>query len=224
MLRAMDVVATLRRGLCAASVLVVLAGATPAGPSPDSLPPPPRLSPPSTTVLLVEEFGDLDAWQPDRADVWSVERGVLCAHLPDEKQERSLIYAGSENWGDYAVDLDVCQLRGVDKGVVVRARGSQGVGVDLRGGEYQDVVLYSGRRPLGRAKAANADRRWHHLRVETRGNRYAVLVNGEPVLDCRDPLTARRRGRIALPAYTGGKGACAVFYANVVVTSLEGAR
>ncbi len=210
----------LTRWLSASAVVVLVAGAAPDGVAPDSVPPPMRTPP--RDALLVETFGTLDAWHPDRADVWSVERGVLCAHLPDAKQERSLVYAGSDEWTDYAVDLDLCQVLGVDKGVVVRVHNGQGIAVDLRGGEFQDVVVYRRARPLGKAKAVNADRRWHHLRVEARGNRYAVRVDGEPVLECRDRMPGARRGRIALAAYTGGFGQCGVLYANVVVTPLDG--
>ena len=145
---------------------------------------------------------------------------MLSAHLPDKPQERSLIYTGSVDWGDYAVDLDVFQSRGADKGLVVRVRGDVGIGVDLRGGEYQDVLVYRRELPLGHAEAPNPDHQWHHLRVEARGSRYSVFVDGRRVLRCHDKLPGARNGRIALPAYTGGKGACSVFYANVVVTSL----
>jgi hypothetical protein len=210
--------------LCAGSVVALLAGAAPPDLVPDSLRVPPRVVPAAKTVLLAEDFKNLDAWQSDREGAWSVEQGVLCAHLPDEKQEHALLYAGSESWGDYAVDLDLYQVRGVDKGVLVRARGNQGVLVDLRGGEYQDVIVYRGRHPLGRAPAANVDGRWHHLRVVANGNRYAVIVDGRSVLECRDPLPGGRRGRIALPAYTGGKGMCVIFYANVTVTAAENGR
>ncbi len=186
------------------------------------LPPPPRrAAPASDAVLFADQFRSLEAWQPDRAGVWTVEDGVLCARLPDEKQKRSFLYAGSEDWQDYALDLDLCQLRGVDKGVVVRVRDGSGVGVDLRGGSYQDLMLYRQEVPLGRAKAPNADRAWHHLRVEARGSRYVVLVDGERLLDRRDPLGPGGHGRIALVAYTGGRGECTVRYANVVVTKLD---
>ena len=188
-----------------------------------SLRPPPRPArrAESGEVLFSEDFRSLAAWRADRDGVWSVADGVLCAHLPDEKQERSLLYAGSEDWQDYAVDLDVRQLRGVDKGVAVRIHGGRGIGVDLRGGEYQDVLVYRQSMALGRAPAPNADRVWHHLRVEARGNRYRILVDGRQVLDCRDPMEADRRGRFALVAYTGGQGECSVQYAHVVVTKLE---
>jgi hypothetical protein len=182
-------------------------------------------APPPTAVpgdlLLQEDFRTLDAWQADRDSVWSVEDGVLCGRLPDGKQERSFLFAGSEDWQDYALDLDLCQVRGVDKGVAVCVRGGRGIAVDLRGGEYQDVLLYRQKLPLGRAQLPNADRAWHHLRVEARAARFTVLVNGVRVLERRDPLGSMRRGRIALVAYTGGHGECAVFYANVVVTRLE---
>lgn len=184
-------------------------------------PPRPQVAPPSGVVLFADGFRTIDAWHPDRDDVWTAEDSVLCGRLPDEKQKRSFLYAGSEAWQDYAVDLDLCQLRGVDKGIVVRVRGGRGVAVDLRGGDYQDVLLYRQSLALGRAPVSNTDRVWHHLRVKARGNRYTIFVDGKQVLERRDPLGSSRRGRIALVAYTGGRGECAVLYANVVVTRLE---
>ena len=215
----MRIATTIRHACGAALTLLVLAGPARGQSALDSLPPPPG-PPASRAGLLSERFEDLDAWRPDREGVWTAERGMLSARLPDKPQERSLIHAGSVDWRDYAVDLDVCQLRGTDKGLVVRVRGDVGVGVDLRGGEYQDVLAYRREVLLGRAKAPNLDRQWHHLRVEAHGSRYSVFVDGHLVLRCLDKLPGARQGRIALPAYTGGTGTCSVFYANVVVTSL----
>jgi hypothetical protein len=210
-----------------AVALLVAAGDGPAGTAQPGAPagpaPPPRVTP-AGTVLFADDFRSLSAWRADRDGVWSVQRGVLLGRLPSRKQERSFLYAGSEDWHDYALDLDVCQLRGVDKGAAVGVQGTHGVGVDLRGGEYQDVLLYRQEVPLGRAKAANADGAWHHLRVEMLGARYRVLVDGALVLDRREALGAARRGRIALAAYTGGLGECTVLYANVVVTKLARSR
>ena len=94
----------------------------------------------------------------------------------------------------------------------------RGIGIDVRGGTYQDLVVYSGAVRLGTRTYPNADATWHHLRVEMRRERYRVMVDGLRVLDCSDwqPTT----GRIALPAYTGGAGACLVYYDNVIVTTL----
>jgi hypothetical protein len=188
------------------------------------LPPPPAAVAPDGAPLFTDDFRTLDSWQTDREGVWSVADGVLCGHLPDGRQQRSFLVTGSDDWQDYAVDVDVCQVRGVDKGVAVCVRGGRGVAVDLRGGGYQDVLLYRQEVPLGSAKVANADSAWHHLRVETRGARYGVRVNGARVLERRDPLRSMRRGRVALVAYTGGHGECAVLYANLFVTRLAPAR
>jgi hypothetical protein len=212
-----------RIGLVVTLLLAALDGRAVAADLP-APPPPPAALEPSGDVIFREDFRTLDAWRADRDSVWSVEEGVLCGRLPDGKQERSFLFAGSEDWQDYAVDLDLCQVRGVDKGVAVYVRGTRGIAVDLRGGEYQDVLLYRQQVPLGRAKSANTDRAWHHLRVEARGARFTVLVDGVQALERRDPLGTMRHGRIALPAYTGGHGECAVFYANVVVTRLEPVR
>jgi hypothetical protein len=111
-------------------------------------------------------------------------------------------------------------MRGVDKGVVVRVMNGSGLGVDLRGPGYQDVLLHRREWPMGKAPAINGNGVWHHLRIETEGARVRVFVNGELKIERGDPRNARPRGRIALAAYTGGVGECTVFYDNVVVTPL----
>jgi hypothetical protein len=183
---------------------------------------PPRMQKPTAGVLFADDFSreSLKPWVPDRGGVWTIKRGMLRADLPDQKQVRSLIHTGDTSWSDIAVDLDVCMMRGVDKGVVVRVIGEAGTGVDLRGGSYQDVVMYERQNSMGKARATNANGTWNHLRVEARGNRYRVYVNGELKLDKLDSRNARRAGSIALPAYTGGVGQCTVYYDNVVVTQI----
>jgi hypothetical protein len=183
-------------------------------------PPPesPRMVLPAEGVLFADDFsGGLDRWQPDREGVWSVQRGQLRAELPDVKQQRSLIWAGDPAWRNYALDFDVCMMRGIDKGAVVRGQDEVGIGIDLRGGTYQDVVAYMREWPLGRATAVTADGTWNHVRIEVVADRMRVWVNGEPKLD-RTALRARQ-GRIAMAAYTGGAAQCTVYYDNVVVTA-----
>lgn len=184
----------------------------------------PRFVTPVSGVLFAEDFSGTAlarTWRPDRDGVWSVSRGMLRADLPDVKQVRSLIRAGDSTWTDYSVDLDICMMRGVDKGVIVRLEGESGIGVDLRSGSYQDVVVYLREWPMGKAQATNANGSWNHLRVEIKGTRLRVFVNGELRLQREDARRARPRGGIALPAYTGGVGQCTVYYDNVVVTRAE---
>jgi hypothetical protein len=211
--------AMIRHGWCGAILLMVLAGSARGQTALDSLPPTPA-PPAATGALLVEAFHRLDAWKPDRDSVWFVKRGVLTAVIPDKPQERSMIFAGSADWKYYALDVDLLQWRGADKGVLLNVQGQTGIGVDLRGAEYQDVLVYHRQLPLGHAAAPNPDRQWHHLRVESRGGHYTILVDGKQVLTCHDKLAGARNGRIGLAAYAGGKGVCTVFYANVVVTQL----
>jgi hypothetical protein len=213
--------AVLRISCVAVAALLLGAGTDqPGDPLP---PPPPRLAPPREGALMVDNFksGNLSQWDPDRPGVWSLKYGLLRAQLPDGRQQRSFIYAGSEQWTDYAVDLDVCGMRGVDKGVALRVVGRQGIGVDLRGPGYQDVVMYRREWPMGKARVVNGNGVWHHLRVEARANRYRVWVNGDLTLDKVDPRNVCPGGRIALPAYTGGQGECTVYYDNVVVSAIE---
>ena len=192
-------------------------------PERDMIPPAaPHTPAPPGRVLFSEDFSDtsLARWHSDRDRVWSVRGRMLRADLPDGKQQRAFLYAGSEEWSDYAVDLDVFAVRGVDKGVVVRVKDEAGVGIDLRGSGYEDVLLYRSQLRLGRARVVNANGQWHHVRIEAVGNRYRVFVDGTLVLDRHDLGNGRPRGKIALPAYTGGSGECTLFYDNIVVTAL----
>jgi hypothetical protein len=214
-----------------AAVVAVLAVSLIAGPGAvaaadmarSALPPPPPRAPkvPRDALFFDDFSGGRGRWSFDRDSVWTVRFGALRADMPDGKQGRSFAYAGDEAWRDYAVDLDVCQMRGVDKGVIVRVKGESGVGVDLRGPGYQDVVLYRRELPLGRARVSNGNGAWHHVRIECRGKRYRVLVDGVVALDRSDRFNAPLDGRIALAAYTGGVGECTVYYDNVLVTRLE---
>lgn len=203
--------------------MVVMAAAA-IDPTRDALPPMgPKRTVVRGTLLFSDNFDDggLAGWTADRSGVWKVRRGMLGAVLPDANQERSFLYAGSDQWEDYAVELDVCAMRGVDKGVVVRVEGESGIVVDLRGPGYQDVVLHRREWPMGKARVNNGNAVWHHLRVEARGHRYRVWVNGALALDRTDSRKSRPRGRIALAAYTGGTGQCTVYYDNVVVVGLD---
>ena len=211
-----------------AALVLVLALLASGGRAPDPArhaapPPQAKREKPKGRVLFEEDFSAVRAgqWTFDGDGVWSVWRGVLRADLPDEKQQRSFAWFGDSTWTDVAVDLDVCQMRGVDKGVVVRANDGGGIGVDLRSGSYQDIVMYRRQWPLGKAKATNANGAWHHLRLELRGSHIKVFVNGELKLERESPRDSDPRGRMGLPAYTGGVGMCTVYYDNVVVTALE---
>jgi hypothetical protein len=185
------------------------------------VPPPSRAAAVPANALFSDDFsGDLASWAADREGVWKIVRGMLRAELPDKKQERSFLRAGSVEWTDYAVDVDVCMTRGVDKGVAVRVEGDQAIAVDLRGPGYQDVLLQRREWPLGRAQVANANSVWHHLRVEVVEHTYKVYVNGDLLIEREDGKRSRSRGRIALAAYSGGVAECTVFYDNVVVTPI----
>ena len=151
---------------------------------------------------------------------WEVRDGMLRADLPDVKQAHSFLFAGDSTWTDYAVDFDVCGMRGVDKGVVVRVSRRHGLGVDLRGAEHQDVLLFVNEFPAGSSKVENANGSWHHVRVAIRGSACRVTVDNRVVVDRHLLIKPPRRGGIALAAYAGGVGQCTVYYDNVVVMPL----
>ena len=211
------------RSVAALALLVGLCGAT-FDDTRSALPPlAPRAPVAKGRTLFADDFSSsrLVGWKTDQPKVWSVVRGMLRADLPDHKQLRALLMAGDSTWTNVAIDLDVCMMRGVDKGVVVRVLDGKGLGIDLRGGEYQDLVVYQGALPIGRAAAINGNGTWNHLRVELRGTHFKIVVNGDTLLEREGRLYLTERGGIALPAYTGGSGQCTVYYDNVVVTALD---
>ncbi|MCC6350438.1 MAG: hypothetical protein IT347_12695 [Candidatus Eisenbacteria bacterium] len=186
-----------------------------------ALPPsPPPFALPADSVLFSDDFsGGLGKWAPDSVTAWSAWRHMLRADLPDRKQARSFLFAGSEEWRDYALDFDVCGMRGVDKGGAIRVLGTAGFAVDLRGGGYQDIVAHIREWPVGRARVTNANATWSHVRIEAKGDRFRVYVNGDLRIQRSD--ARRPNGRIALAAYTGGVGKFTAYYDNVVVTLLK---
>jgi hypothetical protein len=188
----------------------------------DDIPAADGLTTPSDSLLFVSRFDerDLAGLKFDRRDVWSLAEGKLHALLPKVRQEKSLAFIGSENWTDYAVDLDLCGVRGVDKGVVVRVSGRHGIAVDLRGGSYGDVVIYRGHSMIAHAPAPNTNGLSYHLRIEAQGERFRVFVDGEHRIDCTEPSKSVSRGRVALAAYTGGNGECEVMFDHVMVSRL----
>jgi Domain of Unknown Function (DUF1080) len=220
----------LRFGLVIAAFVVAAAGwfllagkgrskdASAAG---SAVPKSPRFEKPRD-ALWTDDFSksDLSGWKPDKEGVWTVKDGVLRARLPDEKQQKSFLHAGDPDWTDYAVDLDVCMTRGVDKGVAVRVQGDDGIGIDLRGPGYDDLVVHRGMSQLGKSSIRNPNGQWHHIRVEVQGTRYRVFVNRKQMIEVED--NDRKRGGIALAAYTGGSAKCTVYYDNVAVTRLDG--
>ena len=200
-------------------------GAAAFDPAREAMPPlSPRSLPPNGRVLFRDSFSEraLAGWEADREGVWSVRGGVLRAELPDRRQERSFLFAGSEEWTNYAVDLDVLGMRGVDKGIGVRVLDHKtGVGIDVRGPGYQDVIAHVREWPVGKAPVVNANGVWHHLRVEVRNLSLRVWVNGTLLIDRHEVRRMPAEGRIALAAYTGGVGECTVYYDNIVVTELK---
>jgi len=217
-------------GLVPACVAFMLLGAAPSDSLRDADPPPsPRMAAPSGAILFFDDFGTdtLRLWQPDRDGVWSVRNGMLRGDLPNQRQVRSVIWIAGSHWRDVRVDFDVCALRGVDKGIAMRAEKDQGIAVDLRGPGYDDVVLHRGRHKLGTADVVNANGQWHHVRVEASGPRYRVFVNDRLLIEEDDPKR-NVPGRVGFAAYTGGVGTCTVYYDNIVVSvldsSLEDAR
>ena len=203
--------------------LFSLAATDPAREAPP--PPSPKFERPAN-ALFADDFSSdsLKGWRADSlASAWSVRDSALRGDLPDTKQSHSFLYAGDSTWTDYALDFDVCGMRGVDKGAAVRVHRRKGLGVDLRAGDHNDVLAYVNRFPVGSGKVQNENGAWHHMRIEIRGSSFRILVDGTLVEDKHLKIkTPPRSGGIVLAAYAGGVGECTVYYDNVVVTPLTG--
>jgi hypothetical protein len=212
-----------RHGLPALALGCALGLGTFADTTRDAMPPPsPRFVRPAEP-LFADDFhaGKLGpAWRPDQPGVWAIKRGMLKAELPDERQRHSVIYTGDSTWTDYALDFDVCGMRGVDKGAVVRVARGRGLGIDLRGPGYHDVRLQINEFPVGHANVENGNGVWQHVHLEVRGAHCRLDVNNETLVDRRLPLRLSPSGGIAFAAYTGGVGQCTVYYDNVIVQRL----
>jgi hypothetical protein len=174
-------------------------------------------------ALFADDFStsELEQWRTEHQGFWSVRAGMLRADLPDRKHVHSLIHAGDSTWRDYVLEFDVCGVRGVDKGAVVRVTGDLGLGVDLRGTGYNDMRINLKTTPLGRVDVVNGNGIWHRVRLEIIGRRCRVSVGNEVLLDRYVPKRLPPSGGIALAAYTGGVGECTVYFDNVVVTPLN---
>jgi hypothetical protein len=207
--------------------LVVAAGALlPLGAHSDlernaSPPQSPRMVAPANALLAEDFSSGLDGWQTEHKEYWHVRGGMLRADLPDKKQVHTLIRIGDTTWYDYALDFDVCGMRGVDKGAIIRIVDKLGLGVDLRGPGYNDIRVHLSATPLGRIDVINGNGIWHHIRMEVRDRHCRVLVGNQVLLDRFVSKRLPPGGGIALAAYTGGVGECTVFFDNVVVTPLE---
>src|SRR5262249_23086001 len=155
-------------------------------------------------------------WSADKPSAWSVRDGVLRAQLPNEKQARAFLYAGDSTWVDYALDFDVCGMRGADKGCAGRVTtGKKGLGLDLRGARLDDLKMYVNEFPVGSAKFPNANGTWYHMRVEIRGkDKCRVTIDDKVLFDQSLRHNPPPRGGIVLPAYTGGLAQCTVYYDN----------
>ena len=213
----------MRTGSLLGLVAVLCLGA--ADPARHAAPPPsPEFKRPDNALFADDFSGDsLKGWRTDSlASAWSVRDGMLRGDLPDMKQAHSFLLAGDSTWSDYAVDFDVCGMRGVDKGVGVRVKNRHGLGIDLRGPNHNDVLVYLNSLPVGSGKVENANGMWHHVRVEIRGSYFRVSVDGKEVTDKHLHVKKpSRHGGIALAAYAGGVAQCTVYYDNVVVTPMS---
>ena len=193
------------------------------GPGPQRRPPPSpgtirrrRRCSPTTSPRTISGAGERTEGDVER------EAGPA-ARRPPRRQAAALVsHAGDSTWADYAVDLDVCGMRGVDKGVIVRVQGGAGPRHRSTRPRLQDLVVNLNELPLGGGKSHQRERRVAPRADRDPRQQCRVTIGNEVVFDKRLRFKAPPSGGIALAAYTGGIGRCTVYYDNVVVTPLAG--
>ncbi len=138
---------------------------------------------------------DLGGWQAEPGSNWVVENGVIALNGKTDGQEHNGAYLWTrEAYGDFILDLEFKIPERANSGIFLRTS-------DLRDPVYTDLEVQvansHGKADLSRTGTAGAlydlqapsknplraPGEWNHVRVECRGARVAVTLNGEAVVD-----------------------------------------
>ena len=178
-----------------------------------------------TFVETFDDKGDLENWQEltilgvDSPGLWNIDDGELQYILDfDDGGVGSLLTTGDEMWQDYSIEFDVKPLikRGAGN-IAIAARINQTWGAvctigDVPFPDPESMARCYGGNLQGLAFLTFAKephpllkRRWHHLKLNVKGNLLTFWINGKQVLD---PiiLEAKNFGHgVEFPDYPNGK-------------------
>lgn len=138
---------------------------------------------------LIFNGKDLSGWQmPDPNPWWSVFDGVLVGQS-DEKMKGNDFYT-EKSYGDVIVETEVRFADGIDSGIFLRKPQLQvQIGVSRSLKKDMTCSIYARGKYVAVAKGVDKLLKlneWNKIRVEARGSKYKVWLNGQEVLDYED--------------------------------------
>jgi hypothetical protein len=149
---------------------------------------------------------DLAGWRPPEPNLWwRVVDGILVGEN-DEKLKGSMLRTEAD-YGDVLIEADVRWSGEIDSGIMLRKPELQ-VQIGVSRSLKRDMTgsIYVGKYPeTGQAKQAGELLRvgdWNTLRIEARGPRFTVWLNGAKVVTYEDPKYAAP-GPIGLQIHGG---------------------
>ncbi|MBI5465185.1 hypothetical protein HY946_01090, partial [Candidatus Gottesmanbacteria bacterium] len=164
---------------------------------------------------------------------WIVESGQYVGSVPPSPATPSQTFAGDNSWSDYAVEVSMTGVSGVDRHILIRydptlwPSSSPGYAIKYREADYG----FSGHIELQKAGIkvlqSNSDFKshigeTHRFRIEAKGNRIIVYGDGTLLLDFIDdenPIFTGRLGFFIEPSGIGLTNTTA--YDDVIVETLE---
>ncbi len=155
---------------------------------------------------MVFDGGTLDGWRVQGAPCWKVIDGELVGRS-DPAKKNSILWT-KRKFRDFSVEVDYRISDGADSGVFLRHLNEQiqlGTSVsqkrDLTGSPYIGSKRGYPAEAKGAADVLRPDD-WNRMRIEVRGDRYQVWINGVSVLDYTSD-TAREKGPVGLQVHPG---------------------
>jgi hypothetical protein len=138
---------------------------------------------------LIFNGKDLAGWRvPDPNPWWSVVDGVLVGQS-DEKMKGNDFYT-EKSYGDVIVETEVRFPDGIDSGIFLRKPQLQvQIGVSRSLKKDMTCSIYARGKYVAVAKGVDKLLKlneWNKIRVEARGSKYKVWLNGQEVVDYED--------------------------------------
>ncbi|TAE76181.1 MAG: DUF1080 domain-containing protein [Verrucomicrobia bacterium] len=149
---------------------------------------------------------DLEGWRVAGAPCWSVVDGVLTGRS-DAAKRNSILWT-AKSYADFRVELEFRFSGDIDSGIFLRRENEQiqigtsrSLGRDMSGSPY---IASRGAYPVEAAGVSELLKRgeWNRMRIEARGQNYAVWLNGKRVVEYRSE-TAIESGPVGLQVHPG---------------------
>ncbi len=182
-------------------------------------------------TIFTENFNsDLHQWtlEQGQSNMWTINNGTLLAQ--DEGTLKSGRLNTSGLWDNYALELDLNNLNGVDEGVGFRRTdGDNTYEITLRhgNGEFNtpEIILVKVQNGINTIIQDThtielKNQQWYHLKIEIFQQHLQVFLDNQIIFDLDDsqPL---KTGGISLSYWTGDLGRASVRFDNVIVNTIS---